>query len=155
MSYVDQTITGQPNGNCTAACVASLIGEPVEAVPNFNQWGEVFGHWEVAAAAWLMKRNWTISSAWNYDWALEFGVKAGVIRKGEVIMAGGLNPDGVGHMVLFRDGEMVHDPNPDRRGLAGPPEFLITVRPTCENCKRDHATEDCPRQLPSYALASK
>ena len=33
------------------------------------------------------------------------------------VIVSGKNPDGVDHATVWVDGEMVHDPNPKRRGL--------------------------------------
>ena len=143
MKPVDQDRVGWPNGNCTAACIASLIEKPVEAVPNFNHWVPVFGHWEIAAAAWLRNCGWLMSPSWGYEWVTK-GDGDDVVRPGEIVLAGGVNPAGINHMVLWRDGELAHDPNPSRAGLKGEPTFVITIRPCCARCQQDHAVEDCP-----------
>lgn len=153
MKPVDQDRFGMPNGTCATACIASLIEEPVEAIPNFNLWDGVFGHWEIAAAAWLRKKGWNMSPAWGYDFATNG--KANVIREGEVLLAGGKNQNGVGHMVLWCDGELVHDPNPDRGGLRGDPEFLIAVRLECGRCRREHTLVDCPEPQVLECVASE
>lgn len=132
MTPVDQTVVGLPHGNCTAACIASIIGEPVEAIPNFNQWSKVFGHWEIAAQAWLRHRGWELSQGWALEWAAQSEVIwCSIFSPGEAVLAGGKNPDGDGHMVVWSGdwtGGLLHDPNPRKRGLDGPPEFLMTLR---------------------------
>ena len=39
----------------------------------------------------------------------------------------GLNPDGLGHMVVAENGIIVHDPNPSRKGIIAVEEILIFV----------------------------
>lgn len=124
LAFVDQTLFGPKVGNCTAACIASLTDAGIHDVPDFNKWADVFGHWALAAEVWLRNRGWDMSPAWDYALSSVHGF----IREDEITMAGGVNPDGVGHMVLWKNDKMVHDPNPSRAGLLGNPEFLITIR---------------------------
>lgn len=121
---IDQDRFGRPYGNCTQACIATIIGEPLHAVPDFNAWHGVFANWNFAAKVWLAHRGWDVSDCWNPSFAAQF-----ILRSDEVCLAGGINPDDLPHMVVWQHGRgVIHDPNPSRRGLKGEPDFLITIR---------------------------
>ncbi len=96
------------NGNCLAACLASLLGIPLWMVPPFE---DMFGRseWNDRIDEWL---------------AQFFGLQR--IRTGghlidalpEYYIASGLSPRGVRHSVIYRAGELVHDPHPSGAGIA-------------------------------------
>ena len=52
MKPVDQTRFGSPDGNCFAACVASLLEIPLEEAPNLMNLDE----WYRAFEVWLRPR---------------------------------------------------------------------------------------------------
>jgi hypothetical protein len=136
MKPVDQVRIGFGRGQCTEAAIASLLGVPLDAVPDL--WAgpdagptaeeqqpivNLIRMWEwlktnhgvqlcgVRLAtpmplyeAWMRARDVLPGVAVLDDWA-------------RWNLAVGPNPDGVGHYVVCRDGTMVHDPNPRRRGI--------------------------------------
>ena len=140
-AFVDQTTFGYGRGNCWSACIASLLGLPVEDVPNFCSDEHVgqHGNWLLATQKWLAElgfgcllldltilpdgciphhlSGWVIasgrSSRWTEDEPLDHCVVCRVSRdaKGELWW------------------EWAHDPHPSREWIAGPVKdvFVITV----------------------------
>lgn len=111
MIKVTQTVFGYPDGNCFAACVASIMELPLEEMPSiagreFNQvWSQ-----------WLAER----------DLAFALVPSDGAWIKGYCI-AWGNSPRGgldkfdrpVTHAVVCRDLHLVHDPHPSGEFLDG------------------------------------
>lgn len=119
-------------GNCLTAVVASLLELPIEAVPNFVQ-----DHVDHDPA------DETDGGDWNWWTRLhrfinEHGRQMRYLRNvaapephpshndgfpdpepGEFYTVSGISPrdSRIHHIVIYRDGEMVHDPHPDRTGL--------------------------------------
>jgi hypothetical protein len=122
MSGVEQTIfVGDPTrkGNCVAACVATLLDIPLEQVPHFVEFGIALGDSDDVHDI----------SAGNNWWSMLLGFMAGKglwpvhldsldhAERGEVVFVAGKSPRGVTHQVLYRDGELWHDPHPSRAGV--------------------------------------
>jgi hypothetical protein len=102
------------NGNCLQAAVASIYELPIEAVPHFLQFGE---QWGEALQMYVRSTGHEL---------LKLGDEP---TGGEVVMAFGRSPRGVGHAVVWQDGAIVHDPHPSRDGLVGfPAEFWSITR---------------------------
>ncbi len=118
MKPVDQTVMKPPNGNCVAACVASILELPLDEVPNFIEadefWDDLNG--------WLAKRGLYI-----------IVVPAdGRVPRGYHIIDGRSKSGPWNHVVVGYEGKMVHDPNPKRRGIKGAPEaywVFVTTDP--------------------------
>lgn len=117
MIPVDQTMFYDPTqppekqrGNCLQAVVASLLDLPLDEVPHFvqddvNSGGKV--HWWHSMVEFVRTHGWGLHSAMLDT------------HPGEHLMVAGPSPRGKGihHVVIYKDGEMVHDPHPDRTGL--------------------------------------
>lgn len=113
MKPVDQTLFGVGVGDCFAACVASLLGLPLSAVPNFcAEHGE--GDWYEHFSKWLNERGFaplTFSLPTeamleaHIEWAKKFAPSIPWI-------AGGDTSRGK-HAVVFVGSELAHDPNPN------------------------------------------
>lgn len=128
MTPVRQTIIAPADGdsmpgNCLQAAVASLLDLPLDEVPHFvgDDWasgGE--RHW------------WTEWRHWCGDRGLT--VRSEEPRPGEYYLASGpspRDPENRGHVVVYRDGELVHDPHPDGTGVVEV-RTRWTVRPIKE-----------------------
>lgn len=130
---VDQTIlAGDPlrKGNCVAACVATIVGAPLERVPHFIEFGIAYGDSAKVEEV----------SAGNNWWAMMLGFLAGhglwVVELDEVtdadphelVLVAGMSPRGVMHQVIYRSGRLWHDPHPSRDGVLDVREVLA-VRP--------------------------
>lgn len=126
-TLIDQTTFGDgadgtEPGNCFAACLASLLGVPLAAVPNFALAGEE-GWWR-ELQAWLSPRGWyALDMKWGgIDEEVPAGVwSSGYVAPGSLLIASGAAARGLRHCVLVRaaeDGpETLHDPHPSRAGL--------------------------------------
>lgn len=102
------TPDGIHNGNCYAACIASLLDLPLWMVP---PWEDMFGRgaWYIRTEEWLLRI---------------FRLKI-VKTKGhqvedmpEFYIANGLSPRDVYHSVIYSNGKLVHDPHPSDAGVA-------------------------------------
>lgn len=137
---VHQTLFGnieaapEERGNCFPACVASILGIPLAAVPHFygpdgpsNDGAEC---WE-KVLDWLQARGWT---AFGWEWPLHEGWHRAL--SGAVVIVSGASPRFANsqHAVVGQlDGRggwrLVHDPHPEGSGIAGEPTFVELVLP--------------------------
>lgn len=112
MIPVTQTSFGQ-QGNCFSACLASLFECDISEVPNFTECGESPEEFWAAAKAWLFERGWgLVGIALNE----EFGPEQ---LDGYLIVVG-KSARGLDHATLWHQGQMIHDPHPDRSGILKP-----------------------------------
>ena len=126
MKPVMQTRFGWPEGNCTEACLASMLGLDIEEVPDLfvacdRRDGVIGGDWIGVIDSWLRTRG--LSLLW-IDLNSVHGAAQIMSRRGEFmhLMSGGsprIRKEGFEHMVVAVNGRMVHDPHPDGSGLEG------------------------------------
>ena len=104
---------GETRGDCWAACLASLLDLPIGDVPHFVQ-NDVDGgvDWMVATYQWLHDRGFRLTMC------------AGAERPaGRYYIQTGPSPrtgptgEAISHACIYIDGELAHDPHPDRTGL--------------------------------------
>tara|TARA_Y100000310_G_scaffold42448_1_gene39742 strand:+ start:271 stop:690 length:420 start_codon:yes stop_codon:yes gene_type:complete len=96
-------------GNCMAACLASIFELSLEDVPDFS--GNIAnGVWYGILSNWLAKRNLALHFP-----ALNSGAPPG-IQIMEVKSTTLSNPDD-GHVVVIENGNVVHDPNPRAKAV--------------------------------------
>lgn len=117
MKPVTQTLFGDMKGNCFAACIASLLELELATVPNFcvdhhSRWWDVLNDW-------LEPRGFVAIM-------LE-GAEMQHYRSAYVIASGPSPREGVSHSVLYRNGELVHDPHPSRAGLLEVRDVIVLV----------------------------
>jgi len=99
---------GMHNGNCFAACLASMLDIPLWMVPPFE---EGFGRpewYEHRAAEWLervFKMRMVHLNGHQVD------------RLPEFYVASGKSPRGVHHAVIYSKGALVHDPHYSDSGI--------------------------------------
>lgn len=116
MKPVDQTkfyVPGVSHGNCQQAATASLLGLPLEDVPDFFADGE--------AQFW--------PSFWKYIASRGMAI---VEMSGErhydcYHLAYGPAPRGCDHAVVYRSGKLAHDPHPSRAGLISVSTSVLIV----------------------------
>ena len=101
-------------GDCFRACVASILDLPIEAVPHFA----LLGHrWSLVAEVYLaaLKR--------DFDWVPPAAYAGGLV------VASGQSPrcPDIRHAVIWRDGQMIHDPHPDGTGIVGEPDGFYEI----------------------------
>lgn len=88
-----------PDGNCMDACIASILECPLESLPNYHgiDWFEVYNSWLADRGLKIDFRSPDESPPSGYH------------------MASVCSPRGPWlHSVVILDGELVHDPSPDR-----------------------------------------
>lgn len=117
MKKIDQTKFGAPDGNCFAACVASILGLEIEDVPEF-QWGEDGkvdeDGWWLRFEKWLRERGWSV---------MMFPINENTdplpwIPAGIPLLTGGKSPRGnFLHSIVYMSGKVFHDPHPSRAGF--------------------------------------
>jgi hypothetical protein len=103
-------------GNCWQAAVASVLDLPLEAVPHFVKISDDGGqHW------WLH----------TLDFLSDYGYTLEVIREhldtDEYYFVSGPSPRGqeLHHVVIYKNGRMVHDPHPDGTGVLEEKHFEV------------------------------
>jgi len=116
MIPVNQTIVSVEDGDCTRACLASILDLPIDAVPNFMRFG----------AGWF-KIFWALLRALDYEYYGTGWVKSENRPHGHILSK---SPNIKGYVIAsvpsktFRDtghsvvmnlkGLVVHDPNPNK-----------------------------------------
>jgi len=128
-----QKVYDDRKGDCFRACVASLFEFPIEAMPNF----------------WEKTRDPDEFFCFVNDWLCERFGYACILLEGrndiESILRGlfcvaigrpsGIHKDDVEHAVVWKDGQIIHDPNPYGGGLKGKPiayAVFVPVHPVVE-----------------------
>lgn len=106
MKPIFQTKFGKPDGNCTAACLASLLDLDIDTIPDFTTQGD---SWITAFNEWLAPGG--LALLW-----IELPNRF-VIPPDTYYMLWGISPRDIEHSVIGYNGEMVHDPHPDGGGL--------------------------------------
>jgi hypothetical protein len=124
---VDQTEDG-PGGNCLMACVASIFGTSVESLPRRADYADdMRGMYALLCDA--IRPFGYVPVCWNVrppEWP-------DIAPPGYHIAIGrraGEAPDSrVFHAVVALDGNIIHDPHPNRSGLGGPVLFWYLLMP--------------------------
>lgn len=137
MTPADQTTFGSKivaeYGNCYSACIATILDLPIDEVPTFVQThgpdDEATGPvWWMAARAWVADRV-------GVDLAYTEGKPRDLFDEVPespwqwYAIACGKSPRGDHNhcVVVDLDGNLVHDPHPDRTGIVGEPEGYEVV----------------------------
>lgn len=128
MSRVDQTILASDpkrKGNCVAACIASLLDVPLDQVPHFVEYGIHYGDDDVdkvsnGNAWWAMMLGYLAARGY---WPVELE-KVTDAEPGEFLLVAGMSTRGALHQVIYRDGQLWHDPHPSRDGVLDVQEVL-------------------------------
>jgi len=104
MIPIKQTIlhTEQTKGNCMQAAIASILEMDIEEIPYFEG-----GDWYFQLMRWLEDCYEIELVRWDYE----------VQFKGYYLVVGQSPRGDFKHVVVYKNGEMVHDPHPDRTGL--------------------------------------
>lgn len=98
---------GIHNGNCYAACLASLLNVPLWMVPPFEDMFARVG-WRARVQEWLRR-------LFDLEQARIEGHNPAALP--EFYIANGLSKRGVHHSVIYSAGELVHDPHPSGDGI--------------------------------------
>lgn len=103
-------------GDCWRACVASFLELPIRVVPHFAEIWDKHGP-RLATLTYLR-------FMWEYGYMVQgrqgsYATEKIYPGEDEIYFASGpspRNPD-TNHLVVYRDGEMIHDPHPDGTGI--------------------------------------
>lgn len=111
MRLVEQTAEGFPWGNCVRASWASLLGVPIEVVPDFDP-GHLGDMDQLEA-----ERAWV--RGLGFDLVVVSAKEEKPHVPSDVVhLMSGLSPRGpFGHRCVGRGGELVWDPHPSHHGL--------------------------------------
>lgn len=117
MTPVDQTRFGAVDGDCFAACVATLLGLPLAEIPNFcaPEQLDADGRW------WPNFRAWCAARGLEAVCLLAADQPPGAVPDFDAIGSGPSPRGAFLHATVWRNGRLWHDPHPSRAGLAGPP----------------------------------
>ena len=111
MKQVEQTILNPPDGNCFAACVASILELPISVVPNFRS---ASSQWWYQWQTWLGPRNLAFIG-WPHPIAPDSDVVSDILRGYSICTIRYETPrGGLNHSVVCLNGEMVWNPHPLR-----------------------------------------
>lgn len=120
--YDDSLPDDKQRGNCLSAAVASVLELELHEVPNFVEIDDDGGqHWFEHVCQFVK------SHGYDYIfWPVE-DERCPTPEPGEFYLMAGKSPRGnFYHIVVYRDGEMVHDPHPSGAGiLTEEDQFLI------------------------------
>lgn len=106
MIPVEQTILTPPDGNCMAACIASILELPLDEVPNYYGDG-----WYERFQDWFHERGYCLIS---WDHSDSEGHATAVKRIGYAILNAQSPRGKYGHAVVTYGGTIVWDPSPLR-----------------------------------------
>lgn len=129
MIPVDQTQFGE-QGNCFAACVASILEIKLDEVPNFCAKPD---GWWLRFLRWMSDRGWGVIVL---DLVDSEGASAAAFLnriQGYAWIGSGPADRGLLHAVVYCGREMVHDPHPSRAGLQKLEEALF-ITPAPSGC---------------------
>ena len=102
--YQTKFYNGQPgSGNCTEAAVATLLGLPLDQVPTFYT-GES-GSQHLNMERFFNERGY------------ELEVCSANISPECMYLVSGKSSRGCSHMVVYYDGQLLHDPHPSGEGV--------------------------------------
>jgi hypothetical protein len=115
MTPIEQTILTPPDGNCFAACVASILELPLETVPNYKNPDGPHDHsWWFNWQRWLQPQNLALIG-WPDPIAPDPDVCADILRGYSICTVRYEYPrGGVNHAVVCLNGEIVWNPHPLR-----------------------------------------
>lgn len=130
MTPVDQTRFGKGQGNCLAACVASLLELPLSEVFDIAAGGNDPDYWGIVDR-WLTERGLGLVyvSVRREGQEELLGTSVRLVP-GAHYMAWGPSARGLDHSVIYRNGQLAHDPHPDRSGIARVEQVAFLARLT-------------------------
>lgn len=132
MKPIDQTVFGEPDGNCYHACLASILEIPLERIP--PRLGKEKGELHAQVNDFLRPYGLAIIvTAWT-DGEPWFGP-----HDAWHVLSGPSPRGNFNHSTVGYGGKMVHDPHPSRAGLIGMErevDFFLVLTPGILNVVR-------------------
>lgn len=119
MRPVDQDKFGMPDGNCFAACVATIFGLELTAVPHFmtlDDWFPAFRAWSIAV---LGHEPVCVTASDAPDSWIRKLVAPCIVS--------GRAARGLDHSTVWEKGAPAHDPHPSRAGLLTVDDVIVFV----------------------------
>ena len=106
MKKVFQTKFGKPDGNCFAACLASILELPIEEIPDYKQ---PEGRWFRNYRKWIKQ--------YGLDLLIIEDISHEDFIPDVCCIVSGTSPRGLMHAVVYQGTEMIHDPHPEGGGV--------------------------------------
>lgn len=134
MTPVTQTIVANQipgvRGNCIQACVASVLDLPIEKVPHFGMIEDNKARFG-AMDAFLNKHGYRL-----VGFAPASEINNPQLTKGMngYVIASGISPRNRAHVVIYKNGKLVHDVHPARKGLVQLNGFYV-IEPILKESK--------------------
>lgn len=125
MIKVYQTTFGEGEGNCLQACIASILELRLDQVPHF---AKMYGdNWLSEFAEWLRHLCLSAITIKGFEPKTSTDLlNSSSLEDCYVIVGGEGWSEGVGHSVVYKGGEMVHDPvGKEGRGVKEPEDITI------------------------------
>lgn len=101
---------GIHNGNCLAACIASIFELDLWMVPPFE---DMYGRKD--RSEWATRFDDWLEKFFHMERVTQPCYQEG--HTPEFYIASGMSPRGVYHAVIYSKGKMVHDPHPSGLGI--------------------------------------
>ena len=118
MKPIDQTRFGSTDGNCFAACVASIFEIPIEDAPDVMR----LDNWYDAFADWLKPRGF-------YPLCFPCSDPSNGWAPAGLYILSGKSPRGdFDHAVVAKGSDIIHDPHPSRDGIKSRVDQIIFVQ---------------------------
>lgn len=110
---------GVIRGNCWQTAVASVLDLKLEQVPHFVDADERFGvDWWEYTVNWLWHNGYDIFRPDRHLYTNEYYLVSGKSPRGDFY-----------HVVIYKNGKMVHDPHPSQAGVLTE-ETMEVIRPS-------------------------
>lgn len=108
-----QTRFGE-EGNCFAACIASLLECDINEVPFWKTKTDSWDEYQSILNSYLQQNHCILMYCDDYHTEYDQYIEE---LKGSFYILSGDSSRGFEHAVIYRDGELVHDPHPEGDGL--------------------------------------
>jgi len=106
--------TENQNGNCLAACLASILELRIEDIPQFE---DMFEDWWPNVLKFLGSKG-----LYPLRWDEEYHFNGFYLVRG----TSPRDPE-IDHQVIYFDGKIIHDPHPDNTGVLDVKETIVLV----------------------------
>lgn len=116
MKTTYQTKFGSVEGNCLAACIASLLEIGIDDVPDLSPQPNDPIHW-IRKFRDFMKQYGVIAEIYSPDFFRP--------PRGVYYLIWGTSPRGLPHSVIGRNGQIAHDPHPEGGGVNPITELVV------------------------------